>query len=167
MVVAGAALALMVGDNFIIEPLRAGWRERADEIKKLQEDVKKGADLLKQKQRLEDRWQNMQTNTLPNDVSQAQNELLKALARWEQDSRLKIDRIAPQWKPGDDFTTLECRVDASGSMDAAVRFLYDVEKGPPGMKVDVVEISSRDNNGQQLTLGLQLTGLILSPPKQQ
>ena len=109
----------------------------------------------------------MQTNTLPADPSLARNELLKALERWEQDSRLKIDRIAPQWKTGDDYTTLECRVDASGTMDAALRFLYDVEKGPPGLKVDVVEISAHDNNGQQLSLGLQLTGLILSPPKQQ
>lgn len=166
MIVAGVALALLVGDNFIVEPLRASWRARRDEIKKLEDDVKKGASLLSQKDRLESRWQNMRSNTLPNDVSQAQNELLKALERWEQDSRLKIERIAPQWKPGDDITTLECRVDATGSMESAVKFLYYVEKGPPGLKVDVVEISSRDNNGQQLTLGLQLTGLILSPPKQ-
>ena len=167
MIVAGAALVLLVGDSFLIEPLRASWKERADQIKKLQTDVRNGNMLLGSKASLERRWAKMQTNTLPNDVSQAQNELLKAIENWERDSRLKIDRIAPQWKVGDDYTTLECRVDASGSMDAAVRFLYDVEKGPPGLKVDVVEISSRDNNGQQLSLGLQLTGLVLVPPKEQ
>lgn len=167
MIVAGTALALLVGDNFIVEPLRANWRERSDEIKKLQEDVRNGNVLLNEKNYLNHRWEQMQTNTLPNDVSQAQNELLKALETWERDSQIKIDRIAPQWKVGDDYTTLECRVDASGSMDAAVHFLYDIEKGPPGLKIDVVELSSRDNSGRQLTLGLQLTGLVLVPPKQQ
>jgi len=167
MIVAAAALILLVGDSFILTPLQASWKERAERIKKLEQDVKVGNDLLKQKYRLDSRWNHMQTNTLPADPSLARNELLKALERWEQDSRLKIDRIAPQWKVGDDYTTLECRVDASGSMDAALRFIYDVEKGPPGLKVDVVEISSHDNNGQQLSLGLQLTGLILSTPKPQ
>lgn len=167
MIVAGAALALLIGDSLIMEPLRASWKVRADRIKKYEQDVKDGNALIAQKYRLEHRWQQMQTNTLPADPSLARNELLKALERWEQDSRLKIDRIAPQWKTGDDYTTLECRVDASGTMDAALRFLYDLEKGPPGLKVDVVEISAHDNNGQQLSLGIQLTGLILSQTKQQ
>ncbi len=165
MVVAGAALLLLVGDSLIVGPLSAVWKERAGRIDKLEQDVKDGTALLTQRQRLESRWQQMQTNTLPADPSLARNELLKALERWEQDSRLKIDRISPQWKTGDDYTTLECHVDASGTMDSVLRFLYDVEKGPPGLKVDVVDISARDNNGQQLSLGLQLTGLILSAPK--
>lgn len=167
MIIAGAVLVLLVGDSLVFAPLRASWKERAERIKKLEQDVDVGTALLKQKYRLEKRWQQMQTNTLPADPSLARNELLKALERWEQDSRIKIDRIAPQWKTGDDYTTLECRIDASGTMDAALRFLYDVEKGPPGLKVDVVEISSHDNNGQQLTLGIQLTGLILTQPQQQ
>ncbi len=167
MVLAGAVLLLLVGDSLIVGPLWASWKERADRIKKLEQDVKVGTDLLKQKYRYEHHWHQMQTNTLPADPSLARNELLKAIERWEQDSKLKIDRIAPQWKTGDDYTTLECRVDASGTMDAALRFLYDVEKGPPGLKVDVVEISSHDNNGQQLSLGIQLTGLILTQPQQQ
>jgi hypothetical protein len=167
MIVAGAALVLLVGDSLILTPLRAGWKERSDQINKLELDVKNGNALLQQKRWLENRWAKMQSNTLPTDPSLARSELLKALERWEQDSRLKIDRIAPQWKTGDDYTTLECRVDASGTMDAALRFIYDIEKGPMGLKVDVVEISARDNNGQQLSLGLQLTGLILTPAKQQ
>ena len=105
MILAGAALALLVGDSLIISPLQASWRERAERIKKLEQEVKDGNALLTQKLRLEGRWAQMQTNTLPTDPSLARNELLKALERWEQHSRLKIDRIAPQWKTGDDYTT--------------------------------------------------------------
>ena len=62
MIVAGTALALLVGDNFIVEPLRASWKSRADEIKKLENDVKNGTNLLTQKDRLESRWQNRLKN---------------------------------------------------------------------------------------------------------
>jgi hypothetical protein len=33
------------------------------------------------------------------------------------------------------------------------------------LKVDAVEIASRDNNGQQMTLGLLVSGLLLNPPE--
>ena len=51
-------------------------------------------------------------------------------------------------------------------MPALTRFLYSVEKDSLAMKVDSVEIVSRDNDGQQLTLGLQVSGLVLNPPEQ-
>jgi hypothetical protein len=43
------------------------------------------------------------------------------------------------------------------------RFLYDVEQGPLALKVESVELSGRDNDGQQLVLGLQISGLLLNP----
>jgi hypothetical protein len=42
------------------------------------------------------------------------------------------------------------------------RFLYDIEKGPLGLKLESVDINSRDNTGKQLTLGLQVSGLVLT-----
>ena len=75
--------------------------------------------------------------------------------------------IKPQWKqPEDDYMTLECRVDYTGDMSRLSRFLYEVENDPMGVKVDNVEISSRDDTGRQLTLGLEVSGLLLNPPAQ-
>jgi hypothetical protein len=34
------------------------------------------------------------------------------------------------------------------------------------LKLESIEISSRDNDGQQLALGLQVSGLVLTPPEQ-
>jgi hypothetical protein len=57
--------------------------------------------------------------------------------------------------------TLECRADAFGNMQALTRFLYDVEKDPLALKVEAVEITTRDNDGQELSLALQVSGLVL------
>jgi hypothetical protein len=39
-----------------------------------------------------------------------------------------------------------------------------VEGSPMGLKVDSVELSTRDDRGSQLALGLTVSGLILNPP---
>ena len=62
--------------------------------------------------------------------------------------------------------TLECRADAAGSLPALTRFLYEAEKDPLALKVEAVEITARDNDGQQLSLALQVSGLLLNPPPQ-
>jgi hypothetical protein len=106
----------------------------------------------------------MRTNTLPNNQSLAQEQVLKALVNWSQESGVSINGNTPQWKSdADEFKTLVCRVDASGSLWTLSRFLYDIEKGPLGLKLESLDLSSHDNSGQQLTLGLQLSGLALTP----
>ena len=62
--------------------------------------------------------------------------------------------------------TLECHVDGFGNLPALTRFLYEVEKDPMAFKIETVEISARDKDGQQLTLGLLVSGLLLIPEGQ-
>ena len=51
-------------------------------------------------------------------------------------------------------------------MSTLTRFLYEVEKDPIALKVDSMDITARDNDGQQLALALQISGLLLNPPPQ-
>lgn len=163
---AAAGLALLIADKVVITPLIAGWKERSTRIAELTKSVAQGNLLIGRDRQIRERWDSMRTNTLPEDVSLAENEVLKAFERWSQDSRISVSSIKPQWKrSGDDYMTLECRADAFGSMQAVSRFLYNVEKDPLALKVESVEITSRDNDGQQLSLALQVSGLLLNPPE--
>jgi len=90
--------------------------------------------------------------------------MLKAFDRWSQASSVSVSSLKPQWRQTDeDYTLLECRADASGNMETLSRFLYEVEKDPLALKVEALEITSHDNDGQQLSLGLQVSGLLLTP----
>ena len=105
----------------------------------------------------------MRTNTLPQDVSVAENHLLTAFERWSRASGISISSIKPQWKQTtEDHKTLECHADAFGTIQALNRFLYEVEKDTLALRVEAVEITTRDNDGLQLGLGLQVSGLQLS-----
>jgi hypothetical protein len=164
VLLAAAGVALLVADRLVITPLTRAWKERATRIADLKKSVSQGALLLQREQAIRHRWDRMKTNTLPDNVSAAENEVLKAFERWSQDSRISISAIKPQWKrPAEDYVTLECRADAFGSIEALTRFLYQVEKDPLALKVEAVEITSRDNEGRQLSLALQVSGLVLNP----
>jgi len=168
MIIVAVGAVLFLGDNVVVEPLIAGWKARADHNQQLRAQLENGQKMLQREFYLHSRWASMATNALPSDQSAAEAELFKAFDRWERASGITRVSIKPQWKQGDDdkynYMTLECRADYNGDIEKVKQFLYEVEKDPIGLKVENVEISSRDDNGQQLSLGLQLTGLQLNPP---
>ena len=158
-----AAVALFAADKVVIRPLTQVWKERARRVTELRQKVDEGTQLQQRQQMLRGRWEQMRTNTLPNNLSQAEQQVLAAFDRWSQDSRISITSISPQWKnDADEFVTLQCRVDASGSLATLTRFLHDIERDPLALRLETVEITSRDTEGQQLTLGLQVSGLVLT-----
>jgi hypothetical protein len=162
IIFAAAGAVLLIGDKLVITPLTASWQARSKQIAELTKQVKQGSLLVLRDSVIRTRWDQMRNGTLPEEVSAAENEVLQAFERWSQESRISISSIKPQWKrAGDDFMTLECRADAFGSIQALTRFLYEVEKDPLALRVEAVEITARDNDGQQLSVGLQVSGLQL------
>jgi hypothetical protein len=160
--VALGALLFFVGDHLVFTPLVNGWQARSKRIAELKQLIQQGDMLQQREETVRGRWSQMSTNTLSANASVAQSQIFKAFERWSQDSRMKVGSIKPQWKHNDDFTTLECRANATGDIQSLSRFIYDAEKDPLAVKVDSVEITSRDNNGQQLSLVLQVSGLVLN-----
>ncbi len=163
-IIAIVALALLVGDRLVLTPLTRAWNSRAERITELKRQVNQGGLLLDRQNAIRTRWENMRTNTLPTEVSVAENQVLSAFDRWSRDSRIGISSIKPQWRRNlDQYATLECRVDAFGTLPALTRFLYEVEKSPLGLKVETINITARDDRGEQLALALQVSGLQLNP----
>ena len=167
LIVAAAVVGVFIADKIVFTPLTNAWKARSERIADLRNRVTKGEDLLKLGQDYRSRWNHMQTNTLPSTPSLAEQQLLKAVNGWAQDSRITLTSESPQQKrDADDYLTLQCRVEATGNLDAVAHFLYAIEHDPLAVRIDTVELSSRDATGQQLNLGLQLSGLVLNPPSQ-
>lgn len=163
-ILAGVAIALFIGNKVIFEPLTSAWKSRTAQIARLRQDVQAGQSLINRERSLREQWQEMRTNTLTSNASLAEQQVLKTVDHCASDSRASITAINNQWKhDSDDYMTLECRVEASGDLSTLAHFLYNLEKDPMALKLQSVEIGSRDNNGRQLTLGLQISGLVLTP----
>ncbi len=168
LIAAGCVVGLYLLDTVVVSPLTESWKTRSAEIAKLRKDIEQGREMLKREKDTRDRWNEVRKNSLSFDVSQAQQELIGSFNKWSQDSRVTVTSTKPMWKhgvsergSGDEYSLLECRVDAAGSMSTLARFLYEVERSPMALKIEGAEFTTRDNNGGQVALGLVVTGLRL------
>ncbi len=165
MIGAGAALLLLVADSLIISPLTKAWDSRTAEIARLRKSVTEGRSLVARADRTRALWAEMQSQALPKDTAKSEQDLISAFDRWGRGANIEVGSIKPQWKRGTNarYSLLECRVDATGSIANLTRFLWEVERSPMALRLDSVELTSRDDNGAKLTLGLLVTGLRLTP----
>jgi hypothetical protein len=159
-------IALFAGDRLILSPLVRIWKERTTRIADLTKALNKGSFLLDREGVIQDRWENMKTNALPSDESVARDNIMKAAYRWAEVSQFPLASIKPQTKQGDDYVTIDCRADGNGSIDVVMKFLYELEKDPLPLKVEDLEITARDSEGQQLSLGVRFSGLLLKSEEQ-
>ena len=167
IIAAIVAIALFAGDELVVTPVMKIWAARATRVAELRKQIDRAKGLVEREQRqsIRSRWQQMTNNALPSNSSAAEQQVYKAIDLWAQNSGVALSAITPQWKhDSDDYMTFECRVDAAGDLGKLSRFLYSVERDPMALKLELVELGARDKEGQQLSLGLQLSGLVLNTP---
>ena len=167
-ILAIVAVSLLALDKIVAPPLTKFWDGRAEKLKTLRNEVHDGEIIRHRKDFIRNRWTEIQASTLTNNTTLAEQQLFSGLNNWSQSSGVSIDGITPQWKQSSDpsYKTLECRVDASGSIDRLSRFLYDLERDPMALKLQTVELTARNNDGQLLTMGVQVSALVLTPKEQ-
>jgi len=164
-ILAGIAVLLLVLDSVVVTPLTKAWQTRSAEIVRLQKNVTEGRSILERAARTQGLWSEMQKQALVKDTAAAEQDLISAFDRWGRAANIELGAIKPQWKRGasNRYSQLECRVDATGSLATLSRFLYEVEKSALALRIDSVELTSRDEQGQKLSLGLLVSGLRLNP----
>jgi hypothetical protein len=159
-----SVVALFAADQLLRAPLMSAWNARAARITALRNQVSRGRMLMQRERGLRNHWQDMQGRALTNNMSAAEQQVFRAIDSWAQDTGVIVNAITPQWKhDSDDYITYECRVDATGDINRLSRFLYRAEREPLALRLEAVELGARDKEGLQLSLGLQLNGLVLNP----
>lgn len=163
----GVCLGLVILNWLVISPLSDAWSRRSKQIADLKKSLADGAMLIRRQEVVQGRWDDMRTNALDSNPAVAEAELLTAFDRWVSQSGAIEGSFRPQLHETDDnYATIDCRADISGNIETILHFLYNMEKDPLAVRVDSFELTSRDDNGQQLTLGMDMSGLILPSASQ-
>jgi hypothetical protein len=163
IILVAIAAALYAGDLLVLGPLGSWWSARSARIATLRKQVREGEALIKREAGIRGRWESMRTNTLPSDASLAEQQVLSAFNSWSRGSGAEVTDTIPQWKnDADEFSTLNCRLEAGGTLATLGDFLYRIESSPMALRLNSVQLGTRDKTGQRLTLGLQISGLTLN-----
>jgi len=167
----GAAIVvgLFLLDRFVIGPAIHSWGEQSRRVAALQEKVQQGRKLCEREKTLRDHWDGMLQTNLPEDVSVAENAIFKAMDRWKSNSQIIITSLTPQWQNREEgYSTLECRVAATGNQAALGRFIYELESDTSlPVNLEECELTTRDARGAQITLTARVTFLRLKEPTKQ
>ena len=165
--VGAAILFFWLGDVVVIKPMIRSWNNRSDRIAQLRKQLNDDQQLLARGPQLLSRWSNMQSNSLSSSPAQAESQLFNSFDTWVRSSGVTQGSFHPQVRDTDqNYSVLECRADVTGNMQQIFDFLYNLEKDPIAIRLDTVGLTSRDDNGRQLALVLEMSGLML-PSQQQ
>jgi Tfp pilus assembly protein PilO len=158
-------LALLALNWLVIKPLSNSWHSRADRIEQLRKQLADGALMLGRQDYIRGRWDNMSTNALSSTPTVAERQLFNEFDKWVTASEVTEGSFKPQLKPTDDnYSVMECHAEVTGNYSTIIRFLYELEKDPMGVQIEGVDLTSRDDSGQEISLGIDLSGLLLPTP---
>jgi isopentenyldiphosphate isomerase len=164
---AAVCVALWLLNLLVISPMTEAWHNRSNRIAHLHKAIAEGQLLIQRQETVRGQWDHMQTNALSSNPTVAERELFTAFDRWVGKSGVTEGSFRPQLHETDtNYATVECRADVTGDIQTILRFFYEMEKDPIGVKLDSCELTSKDDNGRQLALAMDLSGLILNPPNQ-
>jgi len=166
VIAAVVGIVLLMGDKLIVSPLFRVWKTRAERISQLKQNLENGSVLLERKDAIDRKWRDMNERSLSLDIAAAENKILNAVNRWASQSRLNMTSLKPRWLHDEENSKkLEFRLTGSGDVESVSRFLYEIENDPLAIKLEDIEISSRDDRGRELELSVRFTGLILMKEK--
>jgi hypothetical protein len=151
-IAAGAGAALWLLDMFVIEPAYHSWNDQSDRIAALRTEVDNGQKLIDRENALRQHWADMMHANLPEEVSAAEDEAFKAVARWAGASQITFTNLTKEWQTNDTYKTLDFRISANGDQASIGRFLYELESDSMPVSLEECEITTRDAHGSQLTL---------------
>ena len=100
------------------------------------------------------------------DLSAVEYDLLNSVNNWAGSSRLTVTSLRPRWITEEEgCKKLEIRVSSTGTMESIARFLYELEVDAQPLKVEDLELSTKDDKSTTLNCDVRLTRLVLEEGK--
>lgn len=123
------------------------------------------ADALRQNSvRAQRNWSSMAGDTLKRDASTAEQQLLNRIQDWAQSSNLSLTSLKPERNEKEkDFDKVTIRTSGNGSLSQVGRFLYALDESKVPVRVSDLQITSRRDGADELTVQLGISTIYLQP----
>ena len=161
-VIAVAALGL---DQFVLEPVLDAWSRTRRQKQALQAEMNRATATLNTSRLLAPKWRQMIAAGVKDDPAAAESQILHALRDWAEESRLKLSLLKPDRLPDKtQLPQISFQASGTGSMDAVARMLWKVKTAKIPIRLTEVQLASRKEGTDELTVQLRMTTLYLPAP---
>ena len=153
------AVAVLVLDHFALSPILVKLDKlRADE-RDYTDKLTNANSLFLHRKATEARWNQRIADGLKPDAADTEDALDHAVYEWAQASGLTLKSCTPERTVQKDRLEVVLYVVGTGRMSAVAQFLYRAQTSKLPVKPEDVEIASRREATDDLTLSMHLSGL--------
>jgi hypothetical protein len=164
-VVAGLAIIYYV----VISPMTAWSKDLDDRQEKVHVTQEEDKHLDARKRQLSKLYDLMLKGGLKSDVSEAQNQMDRAVYDWAAQSSVIIATASNSgsntYDPKTGFTEVGYSVTCTGSTVGVAKLLYQIESAAIPIRIKTVTLRARKDGVDDLMVELNLSTLCVAPPK--
>ena len=162
IVVAAAVLYL-----YVLTPLNDSRKALEGRKEGLLNDLEQARTLLARKREIEPKWKQMTATGLKRDPTEAESLILHAVQDWAREAGLKLASLKPErLLEKKSLQEIAFKATGTGSMNAVTKFLWQLETAKVPVRVRELQLGTRKEGTDDLTLQLRLSTLYqaVQPP---
>ena len=158
-------VAALVLDRYAVTPFLDA-RDAAEAQKQgLLDEMDRGRATLASEREIGPKWQKMVAAGLRRDPTEAESQVLHAVGDWATEAGLRLSSLKPERVPEKQhLQEINFQATGTGSMNAIARFLWRVETAGMPIRVKELQLGSRKEGTDDLTLQLRLSTLYQATP---
>ena len=128
-------------------------------------NIEHAHDLFARRKNLSPKWEEMLKSGLKPDAASAESAVLNALRDWAEESGLMLSSLKPErsTKRGQ-LQEITFQAVCVGSMNGVSKFLWQIENAALPVKISDLQLSTRKEGADDLTLQVRIAALCLEPP---
>jgi len=160
LLVTAAVLAALVLDWFALTPLLDRIDAAEERRDLLLGRMTQAESVLRRRRVLAPRWRRMAAEGLKPDPGEAESQVLHAIGAWADEVGLNLTSVRPQRSAEETpLPEIDFRAAGTGSMAAVSRFLWCIETADIPVKVKNLQLSSRKEGTDSLSLQVTFSTL--------
>jgi hypothetical protein len=165
-IITGVAVALLVINYVIIDPLMAAKNDLDQKVAQAQGLYAEKVAILKRSKEDGPRWNEIGKSGLLHEASAAESQIYTAVSSWAREAglnpppALKTDRTE---KYGKYFYKITIRATGNGNMEQIARFLWHFETSSIPVRITDITLNSRKDGQDDLSLSMSLATIYLAP----
>jgi len=160
-------VTLLLSDRYIVTPFLDRRAQVDTERQSLLGEMERATSLFERRNLMEQKWQDMVSGGLESDASNAESQVLHAVRNWSQECGLMLSSMKPERVVGaGNLQEITFLIAGTGTMSSVGQFLWRVETASLPLKIKEIQLGSRKEDADDLSLQLRLSALYLAAEAQ-
>lgn len=163
-----AAVGILGLDHYVLTPLMAASDTLDTQLAQTQQQLDKTQRLFASSRRKGQAWSDMQKQGLRRrDSAEAESQVLNSMRDWAQEAGMSLSSVKPERTEKEkEFQKSIFRATGTGGMAQISRFLWHIQTATIPIRINDLQISTRKEGTDDLTLQLGVSTIYLPNEKE-